>query len=57
LHVTGGIGLQYVLEYAPVLSITNVWQSKLLTLTNSPQIIIDETMTNANQRFYRLRKY
>jgi len=57
LHVTGGIGLQYVLEYAPVLSLTNIWQSTLLTLTNSPQVIIDETMTNANQRFYRLRKY
>jgi hypothetical protein len=56
LHVTGGIGLQYVLEYAPGLSLANVWQGKLLTLTNSPQVIIDETMTNANQRFYRLRR-
>jgi uncharacterized delta-60 repeat protein len=56
LRVTGGIGLQYHLEYTPVLSATHVWQSMPFTLTNNPQIIIDETMTNANQRFYRLRR-
>ena len=55
LRVTGGIGLQYLLEYTPVLSATHVWQSMPFTLTNNPQIIIDETMTNANQRYYRLR--
>ncbi len=52
--LTGPVGAQYRIEYAPSVGNTNNWQTLTnLTLPASPYVLIDYDSPNASQRFYR----
>lgn len=56
LEIGGVIGRQYVVEYASSLSSGEAWFAlPAVTLTNSPQGVVDPTAATAPQRFYRAR--
>ena len=56
LEIGGEVGRQYVVEYASSLSSGEPWTAlPALTLTNSPQSVVDPTAATAPQRFYRAR--
>jgi hypothetical protein len=55
LAVSNGVGSNYVLQYASGLSPAPAWQElAVLTPTNSPQLYVDGSSTNAPSRIYRL---
>ena len=55
LAISNGVGSNYVLQYASGLSPAPAWQElAVLTPTNSPQLYVDGSSTNAPSRIYRL---
>jgi hypothetical protein len=51
--IEGLPGADYVLEISP--DLTNWTTLRSVTYTNGPMPVVDDTATNAPQRFYRAR--
>ena len=56
VSVTGQTNVSYTVEYTPVLPPTNGWTPlSSFVLTNNPQRVLDFSISNTPQRFYRAR--